>query len=224
MTDKDTREPTIEPRVTTSTDLMNRVRSNIYEATGADVHRTDAEIYQWLQDALHDYMAKLQNIPEEAFADAFPELLMEANVASFPWTIPADFAKLLAVHVVHSVGGESVTDVAFVMRVPESYMVLRQDASLGAWAQVQNPSTPRIAAGPNATTGLVKYRKAPTSILTPGSPVDFGSEHEDAIVNRATAFALQKINDQEADWYLKQYESRVMAEISKYMQKETVSQ
>lgn len=216
--------PIVEPR-TTNVDLVSRVRSNIYEVSGGEEHRTDAEIRVWLNDALQDYMARLAVLPEEIIDGMFPGLLVHVTVTSFPWPVPTNFAKLISVHVTHLVGGESTTDMAFFFTSSQSYMTLRQTGSLGAWAQFQNNATgtaPVIAAGPEATAGLVKYRRNPGDLIAPGQPVDIDTDHEEAIVNRATAFALQKINDEEADWYLQQYEKRIQAEISKYQQLQKV--
>jgi hypothetical protein len=191
---------------------MNRVRSNIYETSGAtgELSRTDNEIFQWLADSLYDYVAKLPS-------DAFPELLVEAVVSSFPWTIPTDFEKLVEVVVTHTVVATSVTEPAYVLKADESYLRLRHTDGLGAWAQIrQIGSTVSIDAGPSATGGFVKYIKVPVNLKPPSAQLNLDVEHEEPIVNRATALALTKINDTDAEFYMKLYDDRVAAEQKKY--------
>ena len=198
--------------MTISTQLMSRVRTNIFESTAAtgEVSRTDAEIYVWLNDAQHDYVSKLPPA-------AFPELLEKSAATTFPWTVPANFSEIVEVLVSHTVSGTvAIMEPAFWLEPDQSYLSLRWTDGLGAWAKFEKMGTALVVdAGPQSTTGFVIYRRAPTSINGTNLPCDLGDEHDDAIVNRATAFALQKINDADADFYIKAYEARVAAERAK---------
>jgi hypothetical protein len=194
--------------MTTSTQLMARVRSNIYETTGAtgELSRTDAEIYAWLDESQYDYVAKLPK-------DAFPELIVEAAVASWPWTIPTGFSELIEAIVTHTVGAAPFAEVAYLLGHGESYLRLNQGATtLGAWVQIRGAT---IDAGPSPLSGVIKYFRIPAPINIAGLTLELGTEHEGPIIDRATAHALQKINDEDAAFYLASYEKRVAAEIGK---------
>ena len=190
---------------------MTRVRSNIYETTGAvgEISRTDTEIYFWLNDAQHDYVAKLP-------PDAFPELLERAS-GSFPWTVPPGFSDLIEVLVTHTVSATlSIQEPAYWLNDRDSYLALRHDSGLGAWAQFQKTGANlTIMAGPNASTGIVIYRRIPANINGTNLTFDLGEEHEDPVVNRATGFALRKINDEDSDFYINAYNSRIQVEQAK---------
>jgi hypothetical protein len=198
--------------MTTSADLVARVRSNIFEVsfTVGQELRSDTEIAQWLADSLYDYVAKLPS-------DAFPELVVEAVVSAFPWTIPADFEKLIEVVVTHLVSASSYTEPAYVLSGDESYLRLRPIAGIGAWAQIRQVSgTVSIDAGPGATGGFVKYIKTPVNLKPPSATLNLDVEHEEPIVLRATALALAKINDAESAFFMQLYNERIAAEQKKY--------
>jgi hypothetical protein len=199
--------------MTTSAELVTRVRSNIYETAGAtgELSRTDEEIGQWLADSCYDYISKLPS-------DAFPELLVETPVLSFPWALPDDFEKLVEVVVIHTVSSTSVTEPAYVLKSDESYLRLRHTDGLGAWAQIREiGGTVSIDAGPSATGGFVKYVKVPVNLKPPSAQLSLDIEHEEPIVNRATALALTKVNDEDSQFYMKLYDDRITAEQKKYL-------
>ena len=192
--------------MTTSDALLARVRSNIFEVTGGEANRTDNEIYVWLNDALYDYVAKLP-------ADAFPELVVEASV-TWPWTIPPGFSKLIEAIVNHTVGAGPIQEVAYLLDGDESYIRLAQAAgSLGAWVQIRATT---IDAGPSPIGGTVKYIRIPNDINGAGKTLELGLEHEGPLVDRATGYALMKINDEDSQVYMAHYEKRIAAEIGKF--------
>lgn len=193
--------------MTTSDALLGRVRSNIFEVTGGESNRSDAEIYVWLNDAQYDYVAKLPG-------DAFPELSVEAAVSAWPWTIPPGFSKLVEAIVSHTVGAGPISEVAFLLDGDESYVRLAQAAgSLGAWVQIRATT---IDAGPSPLSGTIKYLRIPNDINGTGKTLELGLEHEGPIVDRATAYALMKINDEDSQVYMAHYEKRIAAEIAKF--------
>jgi hypothetical protein len=200
-------------QVTTSQDLINRVRSNIYERifTAGQELRTDEEIMQWLTDSLYTYIADMP-------ADAFPELLVESAVVSWPWTIPAEFSKLIEVVVTHTVAAASYTEPAYVLKGDESYIRLRLTNGIGAWAQMRSiAGSDVVDAGPAPTAGIVKYIKTPQNLKNPNANLDLDAEHEEPIVNRATALALAKINDAESAFFMDLYKQRIAAEHQRHV-------
>jgi hypothetical protein len=202
----------------TSAELVDRVRSNINEPfSNDDPQRTDQEIAQWLTDGLYDYV---QKIP----ADGAPELVVHSTFTGDYWEIPADYMRLLHVVVSHTIGGiQVVTEQAYVLNVDEVYLCQWYPGGLGAWARFDRiGSTHVIRSGPNVFSGTITYIGLPNSLATCNVTFPMGAEHEEPIVNYATAMALAKINDEDAPRYLERYNERIMAENGRYPQPKKV--
>jgi hypothetical protein len=196
---------------TTVLDLVQRVRSNINESPATiDPQRTDDEIARWLQESQLDYISKIP-------ADAVPELIEEVVSGDSSWTRAADFVKLLSVQVSHTISGTStITEPATILSIDDDYQVQYYPFLLGAWAQFRKDV---IAFGPNAYLAYIRYQRAPADISDVCATFEMDAEHEEPIVNRATAKALSKINDADAERYMTLYNDRVAAEAGpKYYQ------
>jgi hypothetical protein len=194
--------------VTLSAEMVERVRSQINEpASTTDSLRTDFEIAQWLQDGQLDYISKIP-------VDALPETIEEEAPVGDTWTRPDGFVKLLVILVNHAISS-TVTqqEEATVLSVDESYLTLYYPGGLGTWAQFRKNV---IAFGPNATGATIRYQKVPTNISDPCATFGLNVEHEEPIVNYATAKALAKINDADAERFMALYNDRVAAENNKY--------
>lgn len=190
--------------MTTSDDLVSRVRTNINESsTVTDPQRTDAEIRQWLDDAQNDYIAK---VPPENL----PELFTDTTSVTSPWTIATDYVRLIQVLVNHTISGTTTTiEPAYILQADEVYIVQRYSGGIGAYAQFQNN---KIAFGPNPITADIRYQKHATSLHSAGVTFTLRERHEDPVVNYATFMALNKINDEDADRFLTAYKERLAAE------------
>lgn len=194
--------------MTTSADLIARVRSNIAETEATiDPQRTDVELARWLNDGQLDYVSKIP-------ADAVPELIEEATPTGSTWTRPDDFMKLLHIVVNHTLSGStSLSEEATILAVDEVYLTLNYPTGYGAWAQFRKDV---IAFGPNAFSATVRYIKVPEDISDPCAVFELDPEHEEPVVNYATAKALNKINDADSSKYMDFYANRVNAENGKY--------
>jgi len=196
---------------TTVIDLVQRVRSNINESPATiDPQRTDEEIARWLQESQLDYISKIP-------ADAVPELIEEVTASGSSWARAADFVKLLSFQVSHTISGTStVTEPATVLAIDDDYAVRYYPFLMGAWAQFRKDV---IAFGPNAYFAYIRYQRAPADISDVCATFELDAEHEEPVVNRATAKALDKINDADAERYMTLYNDRVAAEAGpKYYQ------
>lgn len=195
--------------MTASEDLLARVRANLNEVTGIaqEPQRTDAQIYTWLDDAQKDYVSKIPS-------DAVPELLTTTPVTGAFWTLATDYVKLVQVEVSHTISGSvTATEHAYIVNADEGWMPLLITSGIGAWAQFTKNG---ISIGPQAYAGVVSYIKNPTALSTTGVTFALGSEHEEPVVNRATALACYQINDEDSKEYNGFYEARIQAEKSKY--------
>lgn len=197
--------------MTTSADLVARVRTNINEPiANADPQRLDFEIAQWLQDAQLDYISKIP-------ADAIPELVEEKLAVGNQWTRTADFVKLLHIVVNHTISGTVTrSEQATILNIDEVYITLyNPGAWTGAWAQFRKDV---IEFGPNAIGATIRYIRVPANISDCNGNFELDIEHEEPIVNYATAMALAKINDADAERYLQRYVERIQFEHQKYYQ------
>lgn len=197
--------------MTTSAQLVNRVRTNINEpARNADPQRDDLEIAQWLQDGLYDYVSKVP-------ADAVPETITQATFSATYWHVTSDFIKLMHVVISHGVQTSTqtvtVTEQCKILDADEEYVANFSPLWAGAWAKFDKVgSTKCIKAGPNCYSGTITYIGLPSAIASCNVTFPLTAGHEEPIVNYATAMALAKINDEDAPAYLDRYERRVMAE------------
>ena len=186
-----------------NTDLVSRVRSNINEpSTVSTPLRTDAEILQWLQDAQLDYVHR---VPKEHF----PELITSVTFSGSQVSIPADYQFFFSCTVSHTLSG-TYTEVedCFVILPGDSYLVNHYPTVLGAWAQVTGSA---LKCGPNVFSGTFSYIKRPASVSTGSVTFSLGEEHEAAVVAYASAQALYKTNDADADTWVANYGALVEA-------------
>jgi hypothetical protein len=199
--------------MTTSAQLVDRVRSNINEPAGnADPQRSDEEIAQWLQDGMFDYISKIP-------ADAVSELITQATFSGTYWHIEPKFVKLLHVVIDHAVTpsgattSTTLTEQCKILDVDEEYFALYAPSWAGAHAKFGKVgSTKSINAGPNCLSGTITYIGLPATIASCNVTFPLTMGHEEPIVNYATAMALAKVNDEDAPRYLERYEARVAAE------------
>ena len=199
--------------MTTSADLVDRVRSGINEPAGNDdPQRTDSEIAQWVTDAMYDYISKIP-------ADAVPELVQQATFSGTYWHITSDFIKLLHVNLTHTITvtgattSKTLIEQCKVLDIDEEYIALYSPPWAGAWAKFGKVgSTKSLCMGPNAVSGTITYIGLPASVASCNVTFPLTMGHEEPIVNYATAMALAKLNDADADRYLERYERRVAAE------------
>jgi hypothetical protein len=198
---------------TTASTLITRVRTNVNEPTGqVDPLRTDVEILQWLEDAVHDYMSKVP-------VDAFPTLLAAATFSGSTCNFPTDFLKIVEVIVNHTISTSSSTSTteitrAYALASDEGWLAANWGA-IGAWVQFKAGS---LVVGPSPIAGTMSYIKMPSSMSTTSSTFGLPAQHEEPIVNYATAMALGKINDTDAERYAGSYNARIAAERQKYGQ------
>lgn len=198
--------------MTTATDLVTRVRTNVNEPTGqTDPLRSDVEIIQWLEDGVHDYMSKVP-------AEAFPSMQTSKTFSASSCTLPADYLKLIVVVIDHTMSGSgtttvTMTDKAYMLRSDENWLAANWPVGPGAWAQFQGAS---ILVGPHPVSGTLTYLKKPGTLSTSSSTFDLPAQHEEPVVNYATAMALGKVNDTDAERYLTSYNTRIKAENAKY--------
>lgn len=198
--------------MTTSAELVDRVRSNINEPAGNNEPlRTDPEIAQWLQDALFDY---IQKIP----ADATPELITHRTFTDNYWVITSDYLRLLHVVIDHTISGTTTaTEQCYVLNIDEEYIALYMPPYMGAWAKFDKIGADDvIKAGPNSISGTVTYLGLPSEISSCNATFPLDLEHEEPIVNYATSKALAKINDEDAPKYMELYNMRIAAENERY--------
>jgi hypothetical protein len=190
--------------------MVLKCRSRLNEPLGQnDPQRTDAELFDFLDAAVADYVSKVPG-------DAFPELVTTATFTGTYWSIPTDYIKLLQVRVNHLVVAddlttESVTETAQIVEVDGEYIADHFPDTLGAYAIFD---TARIKVGPNAVTSYAKY------LSSPGKYADceesgLRPEHDEPIVNFACALAALKIDDDAAP-FMALYDKRVQAEQVRY--------
>lgn len=206
--------------MTTSANLIDRVRSNANEPAGnAEPMRSDSEIAQWLDDGIRDYISKVP-------ADAVPELVCHKTFSGEYWPITSDYIKLLHVVVSHGVTPSGATlsttliEQCKVLDIDEEYYALYAPSWAGAWAKfdrvqtstLTDTNTHAIKAGPNCYSGTVTYLGIPDSVADGESVFPLTAQHEEPIVNYATSMALAKINDEDAPIYMEKYNMRVAAE------------
>jgi len=188
----------------TNAQLLSRVRTNVNEpSTVTTPLRTDAEIYQWLQDAQMDY---LHRVPQEHF----PELIAESTFSGTRCAIPADYLFFYSLTVSKTLSGTytGIED-AYLINPGENYLVNHYPTVLGAWGQIVGAY---INAGPNVFSGTLTYVKHPTSLATTTSVTcSLSEEHESALVAYATAQALSKVNDADSDLWISNYSALVEA-------------
>ncbi len=197
----------------TSAELVDRVRSNVNEPAGNDdPQRTDQELAQWLTDGIYDYVSKVP-------ADALPELVVHETFSGTYWPISNNYVKLLHVVIDHAVipMGSTVSTVVTenckILDIDDEYVALHQPSWAGAWAKFDRIGSEHvIKAGPTCYSGTVTYIGLPGSIASCNVTFPLDAEHEEPIVNYATAMALAKINDEDAPRYLERYEARVASE------------
>lgn len=206
--------------MTTSAELVNRVRRNINEpAENQDPLRSDPEIAQWLTDALYDYVSKIH-------ADSVPELVVHSTFTGSYWSITSDYIKLLHVVIDHTISGSTTaTEQAFVLDIDNESMALYMPAVMGAWCSFDRNDTGGhvIKCGPNCYQGTVTYIGLPSSVASCNTTFPLDMEHEEPIVNYATHQALAKVNDEDAPRYMERYNERVAAELNqKYPRKRKV--
>lgn len=198
--------------MTTSAELVSRVRSNINEPElNDDPLRSDPEIAQWLTDGLYDYV---QKIP----ADAIPEIVTHATFSGDYWVITSDYLRLLHVVINHTISGTTAfKEQAYVLNVDEVYLHEYYPSGVGGWARFDKIGADQvIRTGPNTIEGTITYLGLPGSLASCNTTFPLDMEHEEPIVNYATAMALAKINDEDAPRYLERYEKRVEAENARY--------
>lgn len=193
--------------MTTGASLITRVRSNINEPSGnTDPHRTDTEILQWLDDAQLDYLHK---VPQEHF----PELITSATFTGSRVNIPADYLFFYSLTLSHTIStSDSVIEDCWVLGVGDTYLIQNYPGILGAWCQMQGSS---IVCGPNPVSGTLTYVKAPTSLSTSSATFSLGKEHEVPIVFYASARALLKVNDADAQTFMTLYQDSIAAKVSR---------
>jgi hypothetical protein len=199
--------------MTTNAQLLSRVRTNINEpATVATPYRSDAEIYQWLQDSQMDY---LHRVPQEHF----PELQTSVTFSGTRCSLPTDYLFFYSLTVSHTLSGTYTgVDDCFLLAPGESYMVLNYPTALGAWAQIAGAF---INAGPNVYSGTLTYVKTPVSLGSTSSvTLSLSEEHESALVAYATAQALSKTNDADSDLWISNYSALVEAKGGQATRKE----
>jgi len=189
---------------TTSTQLLSRVRSNINEPSAAQ--RTDAEIYQWLDEGLFDYMHK---VPQEHF----PELTTSKTFTGSAVGLPTDYMFFHSCTVNHTLSGTYTgVDDCYVVPPGDSYLPNFYPCALGAWCQITGNT---LSCGPQIINGTLTYVKTPTHLSTASATLDIGAEHETPIVNYGTMMALLKINDADADAFKKLYDDNVAAKVAR---------
>jgi hypothetical protein len=189
--------------MTLANDLVQRVRSQIHEpSTVAYPRRTDAEILQWLDDGLLDYMHR---VPQEHF----PELTTSVAFTGSTVSLPADYMFFHSCTVTHTLSGVTTgKDECFVIGPGDSYLVNNYPGYMGAWAQV---SGNMLSVGPNVFSGTLTYVKSPTTMSTTSSTFTLGAEHESALVDYATSKALLKVNDSDSAAWMSHYMAAVEA-------------
>jgi hypothetical protein len=189
--------------MTLANDLVLRCRSNIHEpSTIAYPRRTDAEILQWLQDGLLDYMHR---VPQEHF----PELTASVTFSGATVNLPSDYMFFHSCTVNHTLTGTTTgKDECFIIGIGDSYLVNNYPGYMGAWAQIAGD---RLTCGPNVYAGTLTYVKSPTTMSSTSSSFTLGAEHEAAIVDFATSKALLKVNDADSATWMQHYTAAVDA-------------
>lgn len=189
--------------MTTASDLVTRVRSNIHEPTTIVYpRRTDAEILQWLEDGLLDYMHR---VPQEHF----PELTSQATFTGNSFSLPADYMFFHSCTLTHTLSGSTVsTDDCFILKPGDTYLIVNYPGYMGAWAHITGST---LTCGPNAISGTLTYVRTPTSMTTSSDTFVLGAEHESALVDYATSKALLKVNDADSDAWMQHYMASVQA-------------
>ena len=186
--------------------MVIKCRSLLNEPLGQnDPQRTDPEILQWLDDATTDFISKV-------VADAFPELVKEVTFLGSTWTIPSDYLKLLQVRATHLVDSESVEETVQILGVDNEYILDSFAGSLGIFAVFD---AAKLKLTSDVVQGRVKYLSKPASFVQ-CEESSLKPEFDDPIINRTVAFALSKINDEGADFYLGRYNERIAAENERY--------
>lgn len=197
---------------TTAGDLVTRVRSNINESASVSTPlRTDSEIITWMQDAVLDYMHK---VPQEHF----PELTEDVTFSGPTIAIPDDYLFFHSCTVTRTISGTTtgICD-CFVLTPGETYFITNYPGVLGAYCKVA-PDV--ITCGPNVISGTLTYVKHPVVLTTSSTTFSLGHEHESAMVNKASAMALLKVNDAGAEAYLKLYDDAIAAKAGRGESKE----
>jgi hypothetical protein len=161
---------------------------------------------QWLEDGVHDYMSKIP-------VDAFPTLIVNATFSGSTCSFPTDYLKVVEVIVNHTVSGSDTQIVrAYALAADEGWLA-QNWGNIGAWVQFRAGS---LSVGPNAISGTLSYVKTPAAMSTGSSTFGLPAQHEEPVVNYATAMALGKVNDTDAERYLSAYNNRIAAERAKY--------
>jgi hypothetical protein len=199
--------------VTIANDLLGRVRSNLNEPDSSDALRTNPEILNWLNEGQFDYLHK---VPLEHF----PELTASSTFSGSQCGLPSDYLFFHSCTVNHTISTTpSVTGVddCFVLKPGDTYFQIYYLGVLGAWCQVTGKT---LSCGPSPIGGTLTYVKMPSTLSTTGTTFTMGMEHEAPIVNFATAMGLLKINDADAETYLKLYADNVQAKQTRGESKE----
>lgn len=193
--------------MTLASDLLTVVRSNINEpSTITDPQRSDTELLAWLDQAMFDY---LQKVPREHF----PELIQRTTFTGTYIAVPSDYLFFHSMVINHTLSGTLTgVDECWVLDPGETYFVNNYPGYMGAYCQFVGAN---INAGPNCFAGTLSYVKRPTHITTGSITFGLNHEHETPIVNYATALALAKVNDADAENYLALYTDSVAAKIGR---------
>ena len=129
-------------------------------------------------------------------------------------TKPTDFLKILQIEVNHTVSGtETEITTCFLLPSDGGYVADHYDGGIGAWAHFRQGA---YYVGPSVISGTLTYQRRPVTLATGCPTLDLADEHAGAIVDFATAKALDKLNDADSDKYMRSYELRVQAENKKF--------
>ncbi|HCV42681.1 MAG TPA: hypothetical protein DGH68_04290, partial [Bacteroidetes bacterium] len=158
----------------TNGELVTRVRSNINEpSTVTTPLRTDAEIIQWINEAVMNY---LHRVPQEHF----PELTASKTFSGSVCGLPTDYLFFHSCTVTHTLSGTYVAvDDCFVLPVGDTYLLTYYPSVLGAYAQITGNT---MTCGPSVVSGTFTYVKHPQASTNSSSTFDLGTEHEMPIV------------------------------------------
>lgn len=196
--------------MTASGDIISAVRSNIYEsASDPTQNRTDTEILRWVNQAMFDYVAMVSQ-------EFVPELTKTQTFSGTYAALPGDYLKFHActVNRAISTGTTSTTVVqdCYLISPGETSFKVNYPDHIGAYCQIGhiNGST-ALACGPEGSVdgGTLSYVGMEPMDSTSSSTFPLGREHESAVIYRATALALLKLNDADSDKYMSLFQELV---------------
>jgi hypothetical protein len=188
--------------MTTANDLLTGVRSSINEPSGqTDPLRTDAEILQWLNYAQEKY---IHDIPVENF----PELKTYATFSGASINIPADYKLFYGMEISHTISGSTQSYNCWVFESGDTYLINNHTWYVGAYCYLRDN---KFYVGPSPISGTLTYLKSPNTFSGTSVTFSLDAQHEEPIVNYASALALDKVNDSDAERYFGYYKDTVAA-------------